>query len=149
METYTRSEQSQQIPQGRKIQNGDTRNDSNLPTDRGVGHIHRLQGCLLPYTNTKPIQKISEVSCIVQNIPIQSTTLWSVRSSIGVHCCGQRGQSDCFTKGYKNPPVPRLVGPGQIPPNLSTAYTNTSSSVSGPRLASKLGKIRTGPKTGL
>ena len=30
METYTRSEQSQQIPQGRKIQNGDTRDDPDL-----------------------------------------------------------------------------------------------------------------------
>ena len=59
METYTRSEQSQQIPQGRKIQNGNRRNDPDLPTDRGVGPFHRLQGCLLPYTNTKPIRKIS------------------------------------------------------------------------------------------
>ena len=33
METITRSEQSQQIPQGRKIQNGDTRNNPDLPTD--------------------------------------------------------------------------------------------------------------------
>ena len=32
-ETYTRSEQSQQIRQGRKIQSGDTRNDPDLLTD--------------------------------------------------------------------------------------------------------------------
>ena len=42
METYTRSEQSQQISQGRKIQNGDTRNDMELPTDRGVGQVHKF-----------------------------------------------------------------------------------------------------------
>ena len=42
-----------------------------------------------------------------------------------------------------------LVGPGQIPPNLSPAYTNISSSVSGPRLTSKHGKIRTGPQASL
>ena len=30
METYTRSEQSQEIPQVRKIQNGDTKNDPDL-----------------------------------------------------------------------------------------------------------------------
>ena len=46
-------------------------------------------------------------------------------------------------------PVPRrLVGLGQIPLNLSPAHTNTSSSVSGTRLASKFGKIRTGTKAG-
>ena len=110
METYTRSEQSQQIPQGRKIQNGDTRDDPDLPTDRGVGSVHRFQGRLLPYTHTKPIKKISEIS----------------------------GQTDGLAEGYKNPPLPRrLVGPGQIPTNLSPAYTNTSSSLSGPGLASK------------
>ena len=59
METYTRSEQSQQIPQGRKIQNGDTRSDPYLPKDRGVAHVHRFQLRLLPHTHTKPIKKIS------------------------------------------------------------------------------------------
>ena len=58
-----------------------------------------------------PIQnqsrKYLKVSCTGQNIPLQSTTLSSVHSSIGVHGCCQRGQIDGFTKGYKNPPVPR------------------------------------------
>ena len=66
METYTRSEQSQQIPQGGKIQNGDTINDPDLPTDSGVGHVHIFQGHLLPYTHTKPIKRISEISCTGQ-----------------------------------------------------------------------------------
>ena len=55
-------------------------------------------------------QEISEMSCPGQNIPVQSTTIWSVHSSLGVHCSNQR--TDGFTEGYKNPPVPRrLVGP--------------------------------------
>ena len=70
METYTRSEQSQQILQGRKIQNGSTRNDPNLPTDRGVGHIHRFQG--RQHTKTKPIKEISEISCTGQNIQFKA-----------------------------------------------------------------------------
>ena len=89
METHSRSEQSQQIPIGRKIQNGDTRNDPDLPTDRGVGHVHRFQRRLLPYTHTKPIKEISEISCTGQNIPVQSTTIWPVHSSLGVHCSDQ------------------------------------------------------------
>ena len=145
IETYTRSEQSQQIPQGRKIQIGNTRNDPDLPTDRGVDHVHRFQGRLLPHRNTKPIKKISEISCTGQNIPVHSTctTIWPVHSSQS----DQRGQTDGFAEGYKNPPVPRrLVGPAQIPPNFSLAYTDTSSTLSGPRLASKHGKVGTGPQ---
>ena len=45
------------------------------------------------------------------------------------------------------PPVPRrLVSQSQIPPNLSPAYTDTGSSLSGPRLASQHREIRAGPK---
>ena len=72
METHSRSEQSKQIPQGRKIQNGYTRNDPDLPTDRGVGYLHRFQGHLLSLTYTKTIKEISEISCTGQNIPKKS-----------------------------------------------------------------------------
>ena len=122
METHTRSEQSQQVPQGKKILNGDTRNDPDLPTDRGVGQVHRFQGRLLPHTNTTPIKEISEISYSGQNIPIQSTTIWPVHSSLGVHCSEQRGQTDGFAEGYKNPPVPRqMVVPGQIQTKLGSS----------------------------
>ena len=50
MEICTKSEQFQQIPQGRQIQNGGTRNDPDFPINMGVGDIHRLQGRLLPHT---------------------------------------------------------------------------------------------------
>ena len=55
-----------------------------------------------------------------------------------------------LTKGYKNPPVPgRLVGQSQIPPNLSPAYTDSSSYLSGVRLVSQHREIGTGPQTSL
>ena len=103
-------------------QNGDIRNDLDLPTDRTPTTIYK-----------KLIKKIPEISCTEisgQKIPVPSTTIWSVHSSLGVHSSGQRGQTDGFTERYKNPPVPRrLIGPGQIPPNLSPTYTNSSSSL--------------------
>ena len=41
-----------------------------------------------------------------------------------------RGQADGLREGYKNPPVPRrLVGESHVPPNLSPAYTDPSSSL--------------------
>ena len=92
VETYTRSQQPQQIPQGRKIQNGDTKNNKDLSPNREVGNVNRLQGCLLPHTNPKPVQKEPKLSCTGTNIKVQSTSIWSVHSTPGVHCRDQRGQ---------------------------------------------------------
>ena len=82
-------------------------------------------------------------------LPVQSTTIRPVHSPNGVYSSGQRGHVSCTAKGYKNPPVPRrLVGQIQIPPNLSPAYTNLGSSLSGVGLASEQRQIRIGAQTG-
>ena len=148
METHLRSEQSQQISQDRKIQDGDPRNYPDLPPDRGVGYIHRLQGRLLPHTHSSSLQEISEISCRGQNISVQGTSLWPIHSTSRVYSGNQRGKTDSLKEGYKNPPVPgRLVGPGHIPPNLSPAYSDASITVSGHGLGSKFRKIRAGTQT--
>ena len=114
-ETYTRSQQPQQILQGREIQNGDSRNNKDFPLDRGVGDVHRLQGHLFPHTTCKAVQNIRDILCTWTNIPVQSTTIWPVHSTNGIHYSGQGGQTDGFAESYKDPPVPRrLVGLGQI-----------------------------------
>ena len=130
------------------MQNGETRNNKNLPPDMGVGNLHRPQGHLFPHTNCKQVQEVPEISRIKTNISVQSTTIWPVHRTNGVHYSGQRGQTDGFADGYKDPAVPRwLVGPGQIPPNLSPAYTNSGSYFSGSWLASEQGEVRAGPQT--
>ena len=74
---------------------------------------------------------------------------WPVHSTHGVHSGSQRGETDGFTEGYKDPPVPRrLVAQSQVPPYLSPAYTDCGSSLSRARLAGEQGNIRTGSKTG-
>ena len=145
MEVFTRSEQIISLPQGGEIQNGDTRNHQDIPPIRGVGHLNRLQGRLLPYTNTETVQEISEISFPGSGIPIQSTAIWSVHSTHGVHCGSKGGEIDVHTQGYKDPPIPsRLVGESQVPPSLSPAYKGLSVNVSVPRLAVKSGQTRTG-----
>ena len=62
MEADTRCQRSQQIPQDREIQNGDTRDNKDLHPDRGVGYVHRIQGRILSYTHPEPVQKIGKVS---------------------------------------------------------------------------------------
>ena len=150
VETYTGSEQTEPFPQGGEIQNGDTGNHQDVPPTRGVGHLNRFQGRLLPYTNTGTVQEISEISCPGSDIPIQSTALWSVHSTLGVHCSSKGGETDGHTQGYKNPPVPRrLVGESYIPPGSSPAHSRSSENMPRTRLAGEFGKVRTGTKTDL
>ena len=78
VETYPRPQQSKPFPQGREIQNGDTKKNKDLPPDSGVGNVQRFQGHLLPHTNTSPVQELPRFSRPGSVLPIQSTTIWPV-----------------------------------------------------------------------
>ena len=149
VDTYPGPQHLEHLPKHRVVQNGDPRDNKDLPPARGVGHLHRLQGRILPYTNSQSVQEIHAFSHPGSVLPVQSPTLWPVHSANGVHSGDQRGQTDGFTEGYKNPPVTRrLVHESHIPPNLSPAYTDLGSSLSRTSLAGERGEVRTLPKTG-
>ena len=149
VETYLGPEHLEHLSKHRVVQNGDPRDNKNLPSGRGVGHFHRLQGHILLHTNSQSVQEVHAFLHPGSVLPVQSPTFWSVHSTNRVNSDGQRGQTDGLIEGYKNPPVPRrLVGESHIPPNLSPAYTDLGSSLWRTRLASKQGKVRTGSKTG-
>ena len=115
-----------------------------------MGHLSRLQRCLLPHTNTGTIQEIPQISYPGPELPIQGTALRPVHSSNGVYSSGKRGETVGLTQGYKDPPVPRrLVGQSQIPPNLYPSHSNFGQDVPGSGLAGELRKIRTGAQTSL
>ena len=87
-----------------------------------MDYLNRFQRCILPHTNSEPVHAVSHPGSV---LPVQSTAIWSLHSTHGVHCSGKGGQTDCLTKGYKDPPVPRrLDGKSQIPPNLTPACTD-------------------------
>ena len=149
METYPGPEHPEHLFEHTVVQDGDPADNKNLPTVRGVGHIHRLQRRILPHTNSQPIQEVHAFSHPGSVIPVQSPTLWPFHSSHGVHSGGQRGQTHGTTEGYKDPPVPRrLVGESHIPSNLSPAYTDLGSSLSRTRVAREQRVVRTGSKAG-
>ena len=101
MEANTGPKQTKPFPQGGEIQNGDTRNHQKIPPTRGVGHLSRLQGCLLPHTNTGTIQKIPKISCPGPDLPIQGIALWPVHSAHGVHCFSKGGELMAIRKGIR------------------------------------------------
>ena len=149
MEAYSRPKQSEPLPQGGKIQDGDTGNHQDIPPTRGVGHLNRLQGCLLPYPHTGTVQEISEVSRRRSDLSIQSSAFRTFHSTLGVHCDSKGSKADGHTQGYKNPPVPRrLVGEGNIPPRLSPTHTSPGRNVPETGMASELRKVRIGAQAG-
>ena len=150
METYTGSEQTQSFSQGGEIQNGNPGNHPDFPSTRRVGHLNRLQRRLLPYTHTPEVAEISQISCPRSDLPVQSTTIWPLNSSYGVHCNSQRSKTDGYKQGYKNPPVPRrLVGESQLPPSLSSTHPKVGPDLSGAGLVSECREVRTRTQTGL
>ena len=150
MEANTGPKQLKRFPESGKVQDGDTGNHQNIPPARRVGHLSRLQRCLLSHTDTGTIQKISTFSCPGPDLPVQSIAFRSVHSSHGVHCIRQRGETDGHTQGYKNPPVPRrLVGESQISTPLSPTYPTPGADVPKPRLAGESREIRAGTQTSI
>ena len=134
----------------RDVQDGNPRDNKNLPPSRGVGHIHRFQRRILPHTNSQSVQEVHAFSPPGSVLPVQSPSLWPVHSSHGVHSGSQRGQTHGTSEGYKDPPVPRrLAGESLYPPHLSPAYSNPSHTLSGIRVAGEQGKVRAGSQTGL
>ena len=73
-----------------------------------------------------PIQEQSrkyQISRPGSDIPVQSFAFRSVHSTLGIHCGSKGGETDGHAQGYKELPIPRLVGESQIPPGLSPAYS--------------------------
>ena len=142
------SEQIKQLSEDTNFQNGDPRDNTDLSPDRRVSDLHRPQRCVLPCPDKQSVQKVHAFSYPRQDLSIQSTSLWPVHGSHGVHSDSQRGQVASHETGYKDPPVPRrLVGQGQVPPGLSSTDTEPSNTLQGPGMVSEPGKIRAGTKT--
>ena len=136
METYTRSQQSEQIPQAEKFK---METPETIRTSLQMGEWVTSIDFKDAYFHIliQSQSRVYLISCTGANISIQSNSIWSVHSTHGVHDSDQRGITDDFTERYRDPPVPRrLVGPYQIPPNLSPACTDTSSYLSESRLVS-------------
>ena len=110
-----------------------------------MGNLHRLQGRVLPHSNTGTVQEVPQISHPGADLPVQSTAVRSVDSSHGVYYYSKGGEADGHSQRYKNPPVPRrLVGESLIPPGLSPAYTGSNKNVPELRLAGKCRKVGAG-----
>ena len=105
-----------------------------------VGHIHSLQGCLLPHSNSNSSKEVAVFSHSRSILLVQSTSIWSVHSTQGVQGGSEGSQTDGITKGYKDLQdqddwfAKNLL---KIASNLCSVYTIFNSSVPGVRLDGK------------
>ena len=142
METDLRPKQSEFFPQDRKIQDVDTGNHQNISPKGRMGNLHRLQGRLLPHSNTGTVQEVPQISYPGADLPVQSTAVRSVNGSHGIHYYNKGGEADGHSQRYKDPPVPgRLVGESHIPPGLSPAYTGPNTNLPTSRLVGECRKV--------
>ena len=58
VETHPGPEHLEHLFKHRVVQDLDPRDNRNLPTGRGVGHIHRFQRRILPHTNSQSVQEV-------------------------------------------------------------------------------------------
>ena len=101
VETGPGPEHLEHLFKHRVVQNGDPRDNKNLPTGRRMGHIHRLQRRILPYTNSQSVQEVHTFSPPGSGLPAQSPTLWSIHSSHGVHSCGKEVKLMALQRGIR------------------------------------------------
>ena len=138
VKTDLRPKQSESFPQDRKIQDGDTGNHQNISPKWRMGNLHRLQGRLLPHSNTGTVQEVPPISYPGADLPVQSTAVRSVDSSHGVYYCSKGGKAD--GQRYK---VDWLVRATSHQVCLPT-YTGVNKNVSTFRLASECRKVGAG-----
>ena len=108
VETYLGPEQLEHLPKHRVVQNGDPRDNKNLPTDRGVGHLHRLQGHILPHTNSQSVQEVHPFSHPRLVLPVQSPPFGLSTAPMEFTVVAKEVKLMALQRGFKPiSPVPR------------------------------------------
>ena len=72
VETDPRPEHLEHLFEHRDVQDGNPRDNKNLPPSRGVGHIHRFQRSILPHTNSQSVQEVHALSPPGSVLPVQT-----------------------------------------------------------------------------
>ena len=118
VETHPGSEHLEHLFKHRVVQDGDPRDNKNLPTGRGVGHIHRLQRRILPHTNSQSVQEVHVGSGLpgpTIHVPHRSTH--SNRKASPLRATTHETHTVALEKQLGGPRITGKGDPGpQVPP---------------------------------
>ena len=143
LEAHHRPQPSEQDGNHHKVQDGDSLHGSFCHQTTGVANINRSEGCILPHSNPPSVSSIPEVCVGGQDLPIQSSLLWALHSSTGIH----QGDGSSGSLGPSTR-IPASPLPGRLAPGSNISSTTHQSSrldlVPGPRIGpnSQLGEVR-------
>ena len=144
------SQCSKPVSACKNLQDGIPRVHKVVSLARGMGHIARLQRCILPHSHKPGFPKISTVPPGRSNSAISSLAIRPLHRSYGVHHCGQGGKAHGSGKWNPVTPVPRrLANPESDQRVLLLPDIGPSDPLSGTRLGRESAQVRIGPKTDL
>ena len=152
METCPGPEHLEHLFEHRDVQDGNPRDNKNLPPSRGVGHIHRFQRSILPHTNSQSVQEVHALLPPGSVLPVQALPFGLSTAPMEFTVVAKEVKLVAFQKGIRIHQylLPRrLAGENLYPPHLSPAYSNPSHTLSGIRVAGEQGNVRAGSQTGL
>ena len=112
METSHRLKQAKSIPEDRKVQNGDLRNNNNILKYRGMGDINRPTGRLSPYSYSPKIAKVPQICTQVSNLSVHLSSIQASPSSSSIHHDSERSKTHGLIKRHKDTQV--LADQGSI-----------------------------------
>ena len=134
----------------KNLQDENSRVHNVVSSARGMGHVARLQRCLLLHPYKPGFQKVSTVLPGRSNSVVSSLTIRPLHHSYAVHHCGQGGKAHGSGKGNPVTPVPRRLANLESDQRiLLLPDTGPTDPLSGTRLGCESSQVRIVPKTGL
>ena len=101
VETDPRPEHLEHLFKHRDVQDGNPRDNKNLPPSRGVDHIHRFQRSILPHTNSQSVQEVRALSPPGSVLPVQSPSLWPSTAPMEFTVVAKEVKLVAFQKGIR------------------------------------------------
>ena len=149
LETNPRPKPAKTVFAEQHIQDGNSGNNPVILAETGMGYLARLQRCVFPHPNKPPVKEVPQIFSKQSDLSIHSPSIWTCHCSSGVYQGDEGSETYGSSKGYSDPPVPRLVVESPFPGNVPTTYPDPVGPLPKVGLGSKSEEIRTGSPAGL
>ena len=143
MVTSNRFECGKQLFTCTHLQNGNCRKYSTFTSARRVGNLTRPYRCILSYTNTSTLSKVSSLQCRQQIPPVHCLAFRNHYGSTRIHYGSKGGETHGSCRRHQNSPVyRRLANESKDETAMSREYSQVDSSCTKFGLDHKFQKIR-------
>ena len=108
-----------------------------------LGHISRLKGCILPHSHPPQVQEVSPLPFYGENLPVLSTSVWALPSSLYFHQSSENGSEALSSPGNAFACIPgRLAPTFNLPVPVHSTLGSVTADSFEPGIYPELGQIR-------